>query len=110
MVVTHVADADVLAHFQACDFCEPPSGHLAEVHAENAPLVLRDAVLAEAVGAELGLVTTEGNAGHIAAIVLAGEGAEGAPAAADVEETGQGLNVPATGYRVDSLPRTCRRA
>ena len=55
------------------------------------------AVVRDARVAELGLVLAEGDAGDVAAVVLVREGAEGAPAAADVKKAILGLKAELLG-------------
>lgn len=66
---------------------------LAVVHAQNTSLVVAHTIVLDALVAERGLVLTQSDAGDVAAVVLRGERAEGAPAAADIEQTVLGLQV-----------------
>ncbi len=82
------ADADVLSHLEGDDLGvrAAAAGGVAEVCAEDAGAGGIAAVVEDALVAKLGLVLAEGDTGDIAAVVLVGEGAKGAPAAANVEE------------------------
>ena len=62
-------------------------GDLAVVAAKDACTRGVDTVVRDALGAELGLIPSEGDAGGVAAVVTRSVGGERAPAAADVEET-----------------------
>lgn len=84
-----VTDTDVLSHLEAGDLVVAAlrDGNVTVVHAQNLALLLGDTNLAHGAVAPGGLVATKSDTGNLGAVVLAGETGEGAPAAANIQQS-----------------------
>lgn len=80
-----LANTDVLAHFQLSDLVVLRAGDVTVIHADNAALFLGDAGLTESIVTPGSLVLSNGETGHLCAVVKTGELGQGTPAAANVQ-------------------------
>jgi len=76
----------MLTHLDLGNFVEFPRRDVTIVHTQEVALALGDARAAEGVVAPGGLVSSEGSARDVSAVIDAGELGEGAPAATDVQK------------------------
>jgi len=89
------ANANVFGHLQADDLGKVTrsTGDFTVVHAQDSSLVGGDTIVLDAFVAKLGLVLSEGDTSDIATVVFSGEGGEGTPTTANVEQAVIGLKV-----------------